>query len=77
MPRPPVSQTRAIVQKFAIVTHTHPLPTCTTSKHSTFCRKKGIFIGCKRAGRLKRGRDRHGNPVVEDDRYALCSHLRV
>jgi len=70
VPRPPASQTRAIVQKFAIVTHTHPLPTCGKSKHSSMCRNRGIFIGCKTV----RPRRRPGGP---DERYALCSHLRA
>ena len=42
------------------------------------CGKHGIWIGCKDAGRLKRGRDAHGEiRSFRTIAYALCMHLRA
>jgi len=75
MPRPPASQTQAIIQKFAIATHIHDLPICTAAKHSKSCKRHGIWLGCKRIGRVKYGYDRDGNRMMVDDRRGLCMHL--
>jgi hypothetical protein len=77
VPRPPASQTKAIIQKFAIVIHEHGLPVCTATKHSKSCGKQGIWLGCRRTGKVKRIKDYHGNVVFVDDAYAMCMHLRA
>ena len=43
-PTPKWKAPKEVIQKFAIVTHVHPLPVCRGK--SRYCKGKGIFIGC-------------------------------
>ena len=66
--RPP----KAVIQKFAIVTHSHPLPVCTERKHSPGCKGKGIFLGCRQTGRIIHNPGKTPTAIY----WAECTHLR-
>ena len=75
MPRPPASQTNEVIQKFAIVTHTHQLPLCTPRTHASKCKKSGILLSCKKVGyRVLVDRSK-GDPVRVVLYHAVCTHL--
>jgi hypothetical protein len=67
----------AFIQEFAIVAHGHPLPKCTSTKHSPSCRRRGIWLGCKTVGRMKRvWNPKEKRWEIIDDRSCICMHLR-
>ena len=61
---------KALIQKFAIVIHKHPLPVCTERKRP-HCKEKAIFLGCRRSGRIIHAPEK---PTAEY--WAECVHLR-
>lgn len=76
MPRPPASQMKAVVQKFAVVQHIHYGPKCSKKKHHGSCRAHGYWIGCTTIDR-RRGRTKEGGAVYIDDPRCVCTHLKI
>ena len=73
---PPASKTKAVIQKFAIVTHVHGLPVCTARRHSSTCKSHGIWLGCKKIGRRIIVDRSSGEPKYQAVYDAVCTHLR-